>query len=897
MNYANLYQKIRNSVNVDGFLKNIGDLTAAELPQTYSANLKAAELAAEMARQAGLDVEILKFPCDGKTVFQDKFMPYAWECSKGKLTVIRSGASFDDPVIADYERHPFHVMRGSTALPEGGQYFRLISYDDLLRGADTENALVMLPAECRPIGQQLRNAIELGAAGVVSDYLRNRYEAPDGVAWANGNTMGMRWHFSIAEKTYLGFNVSPRVGDKLREALRIGGVVVQAECDGRSFEAELPTVTATIKGRSDEEVWLISHLYEPLADDNSSGVCACIEVAKQLKKLISTGVLPQPEHTLRVVFSLEFHGFAAATDMLKDKKVIGAINMDAMPLRHGEDVMRLFMSPPPLPSMGNALMRETVSKLQNLLPWQIKEFAYGSFQDDQAISDPMVGIPVLWPMHPGGGRHWHNSAQTLDIISPDNIVSAVSFVGCWAAAMLNGVSSDGKALGEIYLEKLQDLAASGSVTTPGVKGVRTAVSKADYAGKINYILKMLSSELNELGLEEEQEKLAAAAEELISAYTPPAVEKTDEDNTWFDGSGATVVTRLIHGLPYDFCRNPKRLNAIKTIYTNTGRILAGSDGKKTLQQLIRETEYQNEKLLSEKEIKTICRELNELERYGYITQKVSNRVTREELKEKLEELGITSGDLLMVHSSISAIGPSELTPAAINDTLLETLGSEGTLLMPAFTSPYTYFEGATGRDSRFRPSSPDSPVNTGALVNELLKRPECVRDRHTTHALAGIGKNASELLARQGAFDAPTGLNSAWHDLAPRNGKILFFGTGLACTTYLHYLETLLDLWYLGCAVIRYKTEDGTCKSALLPQHLGGCRDFYQGRNSKFYNKAVERGLKISYVPFGYAGLHLIDAADLYRVGCELLKEDPALLLCDSERCLYCVNAKKHLKA
>ena len=182
-------------------------------------------------------------------------------------------------------------------------------------------------------------------------------------------------------------------------------------------------------------------------------------------------------------------------------------------------------------------------------------------------------------------------------------------------------------------------------------------------------------------------------------------------------------------------------------------------------------------------------------------------------------------------------------------------------------------------------------------VNELLKRPGCIRDRHTTHGLAGIGKDAAELLARQGAFDAPTGLNSAWAELAPRDGKILFYGTGLACTTYLHYLETLLDLWYLGCAVIRYKDENGLCKSALLPQHLGGCRDFYKGRDCKFYNKAVERGLNISYVPFGYGGLHLLSAAELFKVGCELLKEDPALLLCDSEQCMYCVNAKKHLKA
>ena len=898
MNYANLYQKIRNSINIGELLGNIGDLTAAELKQTCSANKAAAALAAELARKAGLDVEILNFPTDGKTVFQDKFMPYAWECSKGKLTVVRAGVKFDDPVIADFERHPFHIMHGSPSLKEGGEYFKLISYDDLIHGADTENALVLLPPECRPIGKQLRNILELGAAGVVSDYLRNRYEAPDGIAWANGNTMGTRWHFSEAEKNYLGFNVSPRTGDKLREALRVGAVVVKAECDGRIFADELPTVTATIKGRSSEEVWLISHLYEPLADDNSSGVCACIEAAKQLKKLISTGVIPQPEHTLRVVFSLEFHGFAAATDMLKDKKVIGAINMDAMPLRHGENRMRLFMSPPPLPSMGNALMRETVSKLENLLPWQIKEFAYGEFQDDQAISDPMVGVPVLWPMHPGGNRHWHNSAQTVDIIAPDNLAAAVSFVGCWAAAMLGGVCSDGKALGEIYLDTLKRLAASGSVNTPGTAAdVRNAVSRADYAGKVNYILKLLSSELDELGLEDEEKKLAAAAEELIEAYSEPICEARSCDTTWFSGSSATVVTRLIHGLPYDFCRNPKRQSAIRCIYTPTGRVLAAADGKKTLQQLIRETEYQLERLLSEKEIKTICRELNELERYGYVSLKVTNRVTKEDFKEKLQELGIKSGDLLMVHSSFSAIGPMEMTPADVNDALLETLGNEGTLLMPAFTRPYLYFEGTPCRDGQYRPFSVDERPYTGALVNELLKRPGCLRDRHTTHTLAGMGKDAAVLLDRQGPFDPPTGLNSAWAEMAPRKGKMLFFGTGLACTTYLHYLETLLNLWYLGGALIRYKDEDGQCKSAFIQQHLGGCRDFYRGIGSKFYTKAIERGLNVGYVPFGYAGLHLVDAEELYNIGCELLKEDPALLLCDSEQCFYCVNAKKHLKA
>lgn len=893
MNYANLYQKILGGVNVEKLLSDISAMQAIELKHTHSANRASAEFAAELARNAGLDVEIVEFPVDGKTVFQDKFMPYAWECSKARLTVEQSSVKFDDPVIADYERHPFHVMHGSPALPEGGKYFKLISYNDVVRGADTKNTLCMLPPECRSIGDQLRNALELGCAGVVSDYLKDRYTAPDGISWTNGNTMGGRWHFSCAEPNYLGYCVSPRTGDKLRDALRRGAVLVKAECDGRIFESTLPTVTATIKGRSEEEVWLISHLYEPLADDNSSGVCACIEIAKQLKRLITAGVIPQPEHTLRIVFSLELHGFAAYTDQFKNRKVLGAVNMDAMPLRHNEKNMRLFMSPPPLRTAGNALMRETVAKLANVLPWTIKEFAYGDFQDDQSIADPMVGVPVLWPMYGGNYRHWHNSCQTIDIIDPENLLSAVSFVGCWATAMLSGVSSDGRALGELYLERLRDLA--GNECVPGTG--RSAAAKSDFAGKVNYISAMLSSELEELGLDDEQKKLAAEAENIIAAYQEPEGASDSAVTTWFDGTACNVITRLLPGMPYDFCGNPKRKAAIASIYSPTGRVLAAADGKKNLQRLIRETEYQLGKLLGEVEIKKLCRELNELERYGYITQKITNKITKDDFKEAIRKLGIEKGDLLMVHSALAALGPSAMVPAEINDILLEAVGSEGTLLMPAFTNPYIYFEGASFRDSKYRPAEKGMPANTGSLVNQLMTRPECVRDRHTTHAVAGIGKDAAELLAKQGPFDTPTGFNSVWHELAPRKGKILFVGSGVACNTYLHYLETALDLWYLGCAVIRYRNDKGEIRSALIEQHLGGCRDFYKGLKCKFNDRAIERGLKIDFVSLGYAGLHLIDAEALYNIGSELLKEDPALLLCDSEKCMFCVNAKERLKA
>lgn len=887
MNYRDTYNKIINSIVPEELLNDINTLTTAELKQTQSAKIAAAEVAAELLRKAGLQPEMVNFPTDGKSVFQDKFMPYAWECSKGKLTVIRGNAPFADPVIADYERHPFHIIQGSPALPEEGKYFKLINYYDLLNGADTEDTLCLLPAECRPAGDILRNILELGCEGVVSDYVRNRWDAPRSISWANGNTMSGRWHFSQAERSYLGFSVSPETGDRLREALRKGAVTLKAECDGRLFESALPTVTATVKGRSPKEVWLLSHLYEPLADDNSSGVCACIAIAGTLNRLINSGAIPPPEYTLRVVFSMEFYGFAAFTEQMKELQVIGGVNMDGMPLRHGENSMRLFMSPPPLPSAGNAIMRDTVAGLKDVLPWKINEFSFGSFQDDQAISDPTVGIPVLWPLHGGGCRHWHTSCQTVDILSPENLTAAIGFIGSWAVAMLNGKCSDRKLLGTIYSETLSRLA--------GLEPF-SGISREEYARKVNFILKMLSAELDALDLKEEQQKLASDAAGLIDAFEALPSEPIEEKRPWFDGSAQTVITRLTRGLPYDFCRRPERKHAIATIYTPTGLVLAGSDGKKSLQQLIREAEYQLGKNLSEKEIKTITRELNDLERAGYISQKISNKLSKNSFKEKLNTLGIAKGDILMVHSAFAALGPNAMTPAEMNDALLETIGEQGTLLMPAFTYPYTYFEGCSFFDNSYRPASPDAKPYTGALVNELLTRPECRRDRHTTHSIAATGRCAEELLADLAPFDPPTGATSAWNGLVNRKGKILFIGSGIGCNTCLHYVETMMDSWYLGAAVIRFRNEHDQLESALIPQHLGGCRDFYKGAGCKFYRRAAEKGLEIKYVDCGYAGLHLISAEQLFNIGCELLKEDPALLLCDDPGCHYCVSAKARLK-
>jgi len=56
----------------------------------------------------------------------------------------------------------------------------------------------------------------------------------------------------------------------------------------------------------------------------------------------------------------------------------------------------------------------------------------------------------------------------------------------------------------------------------------------------------------------------------------------------------------------------------------------------------------------------------------------------EKLKQDLLELGVNAGDVLLVHSSMKALG-TKLSPEEVLDTLEDVLSEEGTLLLPALT--------------------------------------------------------------------------------------------------------------------------------------------------------------------------------------------------------------------
>jgi len=54
------------------------------------------------------------------------------------------------------------------------------------------------------------------------------------------------------------------------------------------------------------------------------------------------------------------------------------------------------------------------------------------------------------------------------------------------------------------------------------------------------------------------------------------------------------------------------------------------------------------------------------------------------LIERLRDLGVAAGDILIVHSDLNLLRRLGVRPAEVNAALLELLGSTGTLVMPAY---------------------------------------------------------------------------------------------------------------------------------------------------------------------------------------------------------------------
>ena len=156
-------------------------------------------------------------------------------------------------------------------------------------------------------------------------------------------------------------------------------------------------------------------------------------------------------------------------------------------------------------------------------------------------------------------------------------------------------------------------------------------------------------------------------------------------------------------------------------------------------------------------------------------------VTKIELKNALENLGIANGMTLEVHSSLSSFGKLEGGAMTVIDTLKELVGGEGSIFMPALRLspelPLTDEDKKMGITVKIKVLPREEKRTAMGLVADTFR---CLPDTYTGSdviSTSGWGKHGKEALTG--------GLDYAIHN----GGKALLLGVDIYKLTAMHYVE------------------------------------------------------------------------------------------------------------
>jgi len=176
--------------------------------------------------------------------------------------------------------------------------------------------------------------------------------------------------------------------------------------------------------------------------------------------------------------------------------------------------------------------------------------------------------------------------------------------------------------------------------------------------------------------------------------------------------------------------------------------------------------------------------------------------TRASLTRDLRALGIATGDVVMAHASIRAIGTVAGGPDEIHLAIKDAITPGGTLVMYA-SCPRYYDEVGRGNLTpdeeaelleklpAFDAELARSAQDNGALVELFRTWPGSRVNNHVAR-FVGWGKHAAFLFSEQ-PWDFAFGRGSALERFTELDGKILLLGSDHDNVTYLHYPEHIAD--------------------------------------------------------------------------------------------------------
>lgn len=175
-------------------------------------------------------------------------------------------------------------------------------------------------------------------------------------------------------------------------------------------------------------------------------------------------------------------------------------------------------------------------------------------------------------------------------------------------------------------------------------------------------------------------------------------------------------------------------------------------------------------------------------------------VLKNDVKKALEEIGVKSGQNMMVHTSLSSIGFVCGGAQIVIEALIEAVGEEGTIMMP--TQTWKNLDPSTGvhweepeewwqtiRDNWPAYDKNITPTNTMGAVAEMFRQwPGALRSDHPARSVAAFGKHAN-YLTKEHDLSNIFGEESPVGKLYELDGYVLLIGVDYDKNTSIHLAD------------------------------------------------------------------------------------------------------------
>jgi hypothetical protein len=448
--WREFYDPIADELSGHRALAQAGEQNRLERFFTFPNFERSAERCAAELQNAGLtDVEVEDFPADGRSSWFGWGAMKAWDVDSARLVMVAPR----HVVLADWAVKPqVLVMYSGPCRVEAD----LVEWN----GEPDADLTGKIPlTRHRPI-DLVPEVRARKLPGLVSDFLgtlpgiRDAFDLPDDVRWEN-------YAFKSCPGDHWGFMVSPRQGQMLRDLLRQGPVRLRAEIRARVYDGTMKSATGIIQGTdlADEEVLFTSHLYEPGANDNASGVGLGLEIARSLNFAVTNGTIPRPRRSIRFLFSWEGFGLLAWIHKHhgRTSRLIGGVNIDEIGVDQtlGRSVLHLFMPPAANDSAVACLAAHLCEQILSPgIRWRtVADRA--EIINDAIVSDPSIGIamPTLI-QYPA--RHYHASSDTMPTLSPETMAAIGRLCAVQLYVLSKADADDLRFLGRLVVASCQE---------------------------------------------------------------------------------------------------------------------------------------------------------------------------------------------------------------------------------------------------------------------------------------------------------------------------------------------------------------------------------------------------------------------------------------------------------